>query len=470
MDKEICKQLEAWIDQHFDELVENIKRLVRIPSVSTYHEEGYPFGEGCKRALDEALAMGRSYGFETQNFEDMCGCMTLRPGKAPEDEISFWGHLDVVPPGDDWQLTSPFEPVEREGYLIARGADDNKGPTLGVMYLLRAFEELHIPTRHGLRLFVGCDEEHGMKDVEYYAAHYPPQKLTMIADCGFPVCYGEKGILEANIVSQRPLKTVTALKAGMASNIVPDRAMMRLKGEAAAHADWKWAEATCENGETCIQGKGLSKHSAFPEGGVNAIHQAMNAALQTGLLDPEDTQVIEFMKRINDDFAGTALHVDGSDEVSGHTTCVGTMAWLEEDGRAVLHLNIRYCITADSSLLIDHIKAACEASGCELALVRDSKPNYFPKENPVVDALTDVYHELSGKDRGPYVMGGGTYARKLGNALGYGMGGLDREPTELFAPSHGGAHQPDEGLHLANLKRAMLIFGMGILEADRALE
>lgn len=470
MDKEVCKRLEAWIDEHFDELVEDVKRLVRIPSVATYDEEGYPFGEGCKRALDETLAMGRGYGFETQNFEDMCGCMTLRPGKAPDDEISFWGHLDVVPPGDGWLLTSPYEPVEREGYLIGRGADDNKGPTLAVMYLLRAFEELGIPTRHGLRLFVGCDEEHGMKDVQYYAANYPPQKLTMIADCGFPACYGEKGIIEANIVSKQPMANLTGLKAGMASNVVPDKAAVRLKGENKAEISQEWAELSCENGETCIQGRGLSKHSAFPEGAVNAIHEAMDAALKTGLLSGNDAQVIEFMKRVNDDFEGTALGVNGSDEASGRTTCVGTMAWLKEDGCAVLHLNIRYCITADSSQLIANMEAACEANGCVLSLVRDSKPNYFPRENPVVDALTNVYQEMTGKDRGPYVMGGGTYARKLQNALGFGMGGLEREPTDLFAAAHGGAHQPDEGLHLANLKRAMLIFGMGILEADRVLE
>lgn len=162
--------------------------------------------------------------------------------------------------------------------------------------------------------------------------------------------------------------------------------------------------------------------------------------------------------------------MNGSDEVSGKTTCVGTMAWIQEDGKAVLHLNIRYCISADSDQLIANLQAACEANGCVLSLARDSKPNYFPRENPVVDALTNVYRELTGKEREPYVMGGGTYARKLQNALGFGMGGLDREPTDLFAVSHGGAHQPDEGLHLANLKKAMLIFGMGILEADRVLE
>jgi succinyl-diaminopimelate desuccinylase len=203
---------------------------------------------------------------------------------------------------------------------------------------------------------------------------------------------------------------------------------------------------------------------------VNAIHQAMDAALKTGLLSEQDGKIISFLKRVNDDYLGTALNIAGSDEVSGYTTCVGSMAWLDEAGRAVLHLNIRYCISADSDKLMANIREICEANGCELVQAQDSKPNYFPRENPVVDAVTDVFREITGKDREPYVMGGGTYARKLKNAMGFGMGGLEREATKLFAAGHGGAHQPDEGLHLANLKKAMLIFGMGILAADRALE
>ena len=44
MDQQIVNRLETWIDQHFDEIVSDIKRLVRIPSVATYDEEGTPFG------------------------------------------------------------------------------------------------------------------------------------------------------------------------------------------------------------------------------------------------------------------------------------------------------------------------------------------------------------------------------------------------------------------------------------------
>ena len=466
MDRTVYDRLKAWLDDHFDALVEDIRRISAIPSVVTYDDPDTPFGPDCKRALEETLRLAEGYGFTTRNYEDRYGSVTLRPG---DEEIAFWGHLDVVPAGEGWRLTEPYRPVVREGYLIGRGVDDNKGPALGVMYMLRALEELHIPTRHGLRLFLGCDEERGMRDVEHYAANYPPQKLTIIADCAFPACYGEKGIIEVNILSERPLEAVLHLKAGMASNIVPDRAQMRLRGLAAQRCASEWVDACETEGETCLQGRGLSRHSAFPEGGVNAIHEVMKAALASGLLTESDARTIGFFVRVNDDTLGTAVGIAGGDEVSGNTTCCGTMASILPDGRACLHLNIRHCITARSEDLMSRMEQACRANGCTLESVHISGPNYFPKEHPVVDALTSVYNELSGSSSEPYVMGGGTYARKLQNALGFGLGGLPREETDLFVTGHGGAHQPDEGLHLDNFKQALLIFAMGVLEADRVL-
>jgi len=233
MDQNIRERLEAWIDAHFDELLADISALVAIPSVAGHGGPEAPYGEGCRRALDTALELAQRYGFETRNYENHCGSATLRPGKDAAEEIAFWGHLDVVPPGDGWHITPPYEPVICEGYLVGRGADDNKGPALGVMYLLRAFEELDIKTRHGLRLFMGCDEEAGMKDVTYYAANYPSSKLVIIPDCGFPACYGEKGIISADVVTCAPMETVIAAKNGMASNIVPDKASITLRGACA---------------------------------------------------------------------------------------------------------------------------------------------------------------------------------------------------------------------------------------------
>ena len=466
IDQEIYKKLEQWIEAHFDSMVKDISMLAAIPSVSQQQDdEEAPFGGPCRRALDEALSLAARYGFQTRDYEHRCGSVTLRPG---DEEIAFWGHLDVVPPGSGWLLTNPFEPIVRDGYLIGRGADDNKGPAVGILYLLRAFEELHIPTQHGLRLFLGCDEEDGMRDVDYYTRHYPASKLVLIPDSGFPACYGEKGIMTADIVTLRPMDDVLTAQAGSASNIVPAEASMTLRGEAPGDYG-EWVTASARDGSTTLMARGLSRHSAFPEGGVNAIHQATRAAAASGLLKGDDLNFMQFFTRINDDYLGTELGIAGSDAASGYTTCTGTMLSLRDDGRLALHVNIRSHITADQDRMLEQLTQRCVSHGCTVENVTISRGNYFPRENPIVDALTDVYREITGSDAKPFVLGGGTYARRLPHALGFGLGGLPREKTDLFAPGHGGGHQPDEGLHLESFRKALLIFGMGILEADRLL-
>jgi succinyl-diaminopimelate desuccinylase len=89
----------------------------------------------------------------------------------------------------------------------------------------------------------------------------------------------------------------------------------------------------------------------------------------------------------------------------------------------------------------------------------------IPKEHPLVSALTGVFNECTGENAVPYVMGGGTYARKFPRALGFGLG-LARRESGLFLPGHGGAHCPDEALDIDNFLKALAIFAMGVLAAD----
>ena len=41
------------------------------------------------------------------------------------EHLAFAGHVDVVPPGDDWD-SEPFTPLEKDGCSYARGAQDMK--------------------------------------------------------------------------------------------------------------------------------------------------------------------------------------------------------------------------------------------------------------------------------------------------------------------------------------------------------
>ena len=444
----VREKLDQWFDLHWEELLKDLQQLVRIPSIARYDDPRTPYGPACLEVLQEMLRIGRSYGFRTENVADRFGTLTMQDA-TPLEEIGIWCHLDVVPAGTGWQLTSPFEPVQIGDYLIGRGADDNKGPALGVLYVLRALKELDIPTHHGIKLFVGTDEEHGMDDVRYFSSHYPPEKISIIADCGFPVCYGEKGILTFDLVSRQSMESVTAVKAGIASNIIPAEAEMTIAG-------------------VKLEGHGTQGHSAFPEGSVNAIRDLLSRAVSCSELTEHDHRTIAFFAGIEDDW-GESLGMAGEDAISGKTSAVPVMMFLTEDGRLALRINARTCISCDHQTLIQTLKKLAETHDCTLENVQTSPSSYFPKEHPAVKAMTDACNEISGLQMKPYVMAGGTYCKYLERAIGFGFGGLPKEPTELFAPGHGGAHQPDEGLHLPNYRKALTMFAMGLLAADRTI-
>lgn len=469
------QDIENWIASHRDAMVADISRLVKIRSVSDA-EHGTPespFGQGCRDALEEMLKIGREHGFTVKNHDNRVGSLCLTEGKW-EDTIGFWGHLDVVPEGSDWDY-APYEPLYKDGYLIGRGSQDNKGPTVAVMYVIKCLSELGVTLRHPLKLFVGCDEEKGMSDLEYYTAHYPCPGMSMIADCGFPVCYGEKGIIEANLVSNHKASgAILSFEGGVASNMVPDTAVAVLNTAVADAAklrgigEQEGFTVSEADGRLTITAKGVSKHTAFPKGGVNAIHQLSTALAQSGALPQQDVELLAFMNQVNQDFAGTGLNIVYADEVSGALTCVGSMASMR-DGHLVQHLNIRYSITADSEQLLRNIAQSCEEKDWTMELIRDSKPNYFPKEHPAVDLLTGVFNEMTGQERTAYVMGGGTYARKLPHAFAFGMGGVPGSPAPegLFRPGHGGAHGPDEGLDIGRLLIAMKIYCIALIRLDQ---
>lgn len=471
MNEQLAKQIEQWIQDHEEEMLEDIKRICRIRSVSNAESEVQPYGEGCRKVLDEMLAIGKEHGFITHNYEYQCGSLCLEEGDM-DNTIGFWGHLDVVPEGDNWQYTAPYEPIIKDGFMIGRGVSDNKGPTIATMYILQCLKELGIPMKHHLKMFVGCDEEAGMRDTAYYAANYPCPAMSIIADSGFPVCYGEKGILEADLAADALVSDVILeLSAGRASNMVADLAEMKLKktpevqkGLTKLQEDIQIQEE--ENAYT-LTAKGISRHTAHPYGAMNAILKLTEALETAEFLTESDRKALAFMSEVNRDFNGAGLNIAFEDELSGPLTCVGSMAGIR-DGHLYLHVNIRYSITKDGEQLMQEIEEQCKANGFTEQVRMHSKPNYYPKEKPAVGLLTRLYNEVAGDDKEAFVMGGGTYARTLPNALAFGMGLPEGKGTksDLFVPGHGGAHEPDEGLCIADLKMAMKIFALCLIEMN----
>ena len=78
----------------------------------------------------------------------------IRKGSQGSRHIAFAGHLDVVPPGEDWE-TDPFKPEVRGELLYGRGAVDMKGSIAAFVSALHS-----LPSDLGtISLIITGDEE-----------------------------------------------------------------------------------------------------------------------------------------------------------------------------------------------------------------------------------------------------------------------------------------------------------------------
>ncbi len=454
-------KIEAFLKENEQNFIRDIQTLVRIKSVSDPESKTVPFGQGCRDALDKALEMGMQMGFDTQNYEYYCGSISF--GKQQKD-IAFWAHLDVVPEGEGWS-SPPYAAEYRDGFIIGRGTDDNKGAAVMALYLMKFLKEYEIPMNYQIKLMLGCNEECGMNDIAYYLSHYKAPYLSLIADTSFPVCYGEKGIYEANLAFSSANGNLLEFRAGLVSNVVPAKAIVKVKNITGTKSlpSTEWITPSIDGDIITIEAAGISAHAAWPDKGKNAIGNAVDYLLLHNLLSPNLIPAFTFIQHATNTYHGEAYGIEFEDEISGALTCNSGMLHLQDE-TLTLNLNIRYPISDDGEKITAAIKKAIAPSGGILISYDDNKPSYFEKEHPAVSMLTQIYNECAGDKKEPYTMGGGTYARKLPNAFAFGPG-LKGPKMELPA-GHGGAHQPDEYISIETFKNGLKIYIMSILKLN----
>ncbi len=109
--------------------LEALFELLRIPSVSALSEHR----QDCRLAAEWVAARLERAGMDARVVDVEGGTNPLVVAdwlKAGPDRptLAIYGHYDVQPPDplDEWK-SPPFEPTVRDGFVYARGADDNKG-------------------------------------------------------------------------------------------------------------------------------------------------------------------------------------------------------------------------------------------------------------------------------------------------------------------------------------------------------
>lgn len=66
-----------------------------------------------------------------------------------ECKLAVLSHLDTVPAGEGWSYP-PFKLTKAGGKLFGRGTIDDKGPSVAVLWAVKAIKELNIPIKKEL--------------------------------------------------------------------------------------------------------------------------------------------------------------------------------------------------------------------------------------------------------------------------------------------------------------------------------
>ena len=195
---------------------------------------GAPFGPGPRDALAKALEIAGELGLDTHNADSYIGWAETGSIAEGQKFLATITHTDVVPEGNGWDA-DPYTVRVRDGWLLGRGVADDKGPSILCLYALKYLKDSGTPLRYPVRALLGTNEETNMGDVAYYEKHFPMPAFCFTPDAEFPVCNGEKGGFNGEIVS--PVFSdgvIVDFAGGVAHNAVPDRAHCVVRAAASA--------------------------------------------------------------------------------------------------------------------------------------------------------------------------------------------------------------------------------------------
>jgi acetylornithine deacetylase/succinyl-diaminopimelate desuccinylase-like protein len=231
-----------------DRFVEELKDLLRIPSISTTPERAGDVrraaefvAEGLRKAGMENVRLIETSTPERTGHPLVYADWLNAPGKPT---VLCYGHYDVQPPDplDEWK-SPPFEPEERDGNLYARGAVDDKGQ----MWMhVKALESAlagggKLPVN--IRVIVEGEEEVGGEGIAAFVREHGDQlkaDAALVSDTEMfapelpTLCVGLRGMIYTELEARGAM---TDLHSGMYGGAAPNpfvalaQVIAKLKGE-----------------------------------------------------------------------------------------------------------------------------------------------------------------------------------------------------------------------------------------------
>lgn len=444
-----------------EEFCKDLSFLLSIPSVmdADSSDINQPFGKEVQRALEFMLRLGEMEGLSTYQHNGYYGYMEFGPEDA-EDYIAVLCHVDVVPASGEW-TNDPFDPQIKDNRIYARGAIDDKGPTMAAWYALKMLKTAGISMKHRIRLIIGTNEESGMSCMKTYVENEPEALFGFAPDAEFPIIHAEKGQINLQL-NCKPYSSgdvrLVSFTSGERGNMVPDSATAIIKGTFSAdqikkikqmeQSNAKMSASQLDERTFSIQTQGVSAHGMEPFNGENAAFSLASSLLSIDELQfhPYLTFIHSYLKN---DFYGENLGIDFADSITGKLTVnAGIFQYTEKHGGKI-SLNIRCPVETPYKRIIEQLESLASQKGWNITDIRTREPHYVEADHEGIKALQGAYHEVTENDATLLSTGGATYARFLSNGVAYGA---------VFPGKENTAHQVDEYAELDGLRKAAIIY------------
>ncbi len=446
----------AFARQNQPRFVDELKALLRIPSISTLPEHK----EDCRKAAETLLAELKRIGMEHGRLIEGEGHPLVYADwlhAAGKPTVLVYGHYDVQPPDplDEW-ISPPFEPAERNGNIYARGAVDDKGQVVAQVKALESLLAANKTLPLNVRVLFEGEEEVGGETIASYVASKPADlkaDFALVSDTelfapGLPtLCVGLRGMIYTEL-EVRGAKN--DLHSGMYGGAAPNPFV------SLAHIIAKLKD---ENGHILIPG--------FYDDVVPPGKEEL-AAWRSLPFDEEEYRKAEVGSKqlvgeagysvLERTWARPTLDVHG---IPGGFVGAGAKTVIPAKATAKVSMRLVPNMTPGKSFALykSYVEKIAPAGvDVDVRLIHSGDACLIPVDNHYIQSATRALHEVWGKDT-VFIRSGGSIPI---------VGDFDRYlglPSVMM-----GFGLPDDNLHAPNEKFNLKNFELGIQSLIRFLE
>lgn len=428
------------IEKIFPKYKEDLAKLVSFNSKYMPADgEGAPLGKNIHHALKAAVAIADGMGMKT--FIDPEGYYGYAEIGGGKEMLGVLGHLDVVPADDkeNWD-SDPFQMTEKDGYLIGRGVEDDKGPLLASLYSVKLLMDNGAKFNKRIRFIFCTDEESLWRCVKAYVKNEEHPTLGFTPDSDFPLVYAEKGLIEYTLTAEDTIDY--PFTGGTAFNAVAAEAIIAGSDEVLDMLDILDYKYKKTDGRITVIGK--TAHAMRADEGINSITRLCKALSKAG----KKGSMLDFILDKGIDPIGKPIFGDMQDYTGGVTFNIG-MADFKKD-RQELSVDIRFPATRKKEEIDELMRAAASEYDVKVEQFDYLAPIYVDQDSDLVKKLLKAYRDVTGDNESqPITMGGATFARSMENIVAYGANFPGQIVTE---------HEPNERVKPEHLMKAMEVY------------